>query len=93
MPTPTNTPDTPDTCETELVVTGMHCSSCERPIDSALRALPGVTRVEIDRRSGRVRVAHAHATSSSALVRAIEAQGYLATTPGSNEGGRAGHIE
>jgi copper chaperone CopZ len=79
------TEPTHPTTETALHVVGMHCSSCEHHIESALLALPGVARVEVERRADRVRVVHATSTSTRELMRVIEDQGYpttLAASPG-----------
>lgn len=67
---------TPETCETELHVTGMHCGSCKVRINAALTRIPGVEQVIVDVPGQRVRVLHAHATTSESLIHAIEAQGY-----------------
>jgi len=40
----------------DLQVEGMRCGSCVKHVTQALQPLPGVSRVEVDLPSGRVRV-------------------------------------
>ncbi|AUX27040.1 heavy metal transport/detoxification protein [Sorangium cellulosum] len=63
--------------ETRLEVGGMGCSSCVRHIDSALRALDGIDRVEVRLREGTVVVQHDPASAPvDALVEAVREAGY-----------------
>ncbi|MGK4008527.1 heavy metal-associated domain-containing protein [Sorangium sp. So ce1036] len=63
--------------ETLLEVGGMSCPSCVRHIDSALRALDGVERVEVRLREGTVVVQHEPASAPvDALVEAVRGAGY-----------------
>ena len=61
----------------ELKVTGMTCGHCEKAVDKALAALPGVSRVvKVSRDEERV-VVEGDA-DVKALVAAIEEEGYTA---------------
>jgi len=63
--------------ETTLDVRGMHCSSCVRHVDKALRALAGVAAVEVDLGGGKVKVTHeARSPSREAMAKAIDDAGY-----------------
>lgn len=65
--------------ETLLNVTGMTCASCARHVDQALRALDGVSTVEVRLREGQVRVTHDDQPATEAMIAAIEEAGYGAT--------------
>lgn len=67
------------THRTTLAVTGMTCGSCAHHIDEALRAVPGVTQVTIDRASQRAEVLHDTSTVPDALITATVEAGYDAT--------------
>ena len=61
----------------ELKVTGMTCGHCEKAVDRALAALPGVSRVvKVSRDEERVVVEGD--VDVRALVAAIEEEGYTA---------------
>ena len=61
-------------------VEGMHCHKCERAIQKALSALPGVHEVEVDFASGQASVLFDRAaTQVSDLMEAVNAAGYHAT--------------
>ncbi|WP_438025354.1 heavy-metal-associated domain-containing protein [Sorangium sp. So ce233] len=63
--------------ETILQVDGMSCPSCIRHIDSALRALDGVAKVEVRLREGAVVVRHDPASApEEALAEAVREAGY-----------------
>ncbi len=62
--------------EWTLQVEGMMCPHCEAHVKKALEALPGVTAAQADHKNGRVTVTLASDVARSALVGAIEAQGY-----------------
>lgn len=62
---------------TTLRITGMTCNGCVRHVDKALRAVPGVTAVEV-RLPDRASVVHADATPLAQLVAAVAAAGYEA---------------
>ena len=63
--------------QTLLAVEGMTCPSCIRHIDSALRDVDGVTKVEVRLREGRVLVEHEDLDVAS-LVSAVQDAGYEA---------------
>lgn len=58
----------------ELKIEGMTCGHCVRAVEQALRALPGVTRVEVELDHARVEADDA--VARDALVRAIEEEDY-----------------
>jgi copper chaperone len=63
--------------ETMLQVDGMSCPSCVRHIDSALRELGGVAKVDVRLREGTVVVQHDPASAPvTALVEAVRGAGY-----------------
>ncbi|WP_437733261.1 heavy-metal-associated domain-containing protein [Sorangium sp. So ce1335] len=63
--------------ETILQVDGMSCPSCIRHIDSALRALDGIAKVDVRLREGTVVVRHDPANAPvDALVEAVRGAGY-----------------
>jgi copper chaperone CopZ len=63
--------------ETILAVSGMTCQSCVRRVTAALRAVPGVSEVEVRRADGQALVRHDPATApTSALIAAVEKAGY-----------------
>ena len=67
----------------ELDVRNMSCGSCVNNVTQALNQMAGVTGVEVDLRSGRVRVQASDAVASTAalttaLVAALDAVGYPA---------------
>ena len=67
----------------ELDVRNMSCGSCVNHVTRALNQVGGVTGVEVDLRSGRVRVQASDAVASTpalttALVAALDAAGYPA---------------
>jgi Cu+-exporting ATPase len=66
----------PTVRDTLLHVSGMHCGSCRRRIEGALARVPGVVRVRVDVPGQRVAIQHAGSTPITALVQAIEAEGY-----------------
>ena len=64
---------------TALRVDGMTCGSCVRHVEGALRALPGVSSVDVRLREGLALVRHDLAAAPpAALVAALEAEGYPA---------------
>ncbi len=55
----------------------MHCRSCEIKLERAIRQLPGVTAVEAEHVSGRLRVTRENgAADDAAIEAAIRAEGY-----------------
>jgi uncharacterized protein len=62
-----------------LQIEGMHCHRCERAIQSALGAFPGVREVEVDFLSGQASVLHDRGSVTPAqLMDAINNAGYRA---------------
>ncbi|MFO7927907.1 MAG: heavy-metal-associated domain-containing protein [Halobacteriota archaeon] len=62
---------------TTLTVSGMACDGCERNVEEAIEAVPGVERVEADHEAGHVTVEGD--ADVDALVSAIDEAGYEAT--------------
>jgi len=64
---------------TTLAITGMTCNGCVKHVDQALRAVPGVSAVEVVLAGGHAKVVHDPERSPvSALVAAVEDAGYSA---------------
>ncbi len=63
----------------DLQVEGMSCGSCVKHVTQALQPLPGVSGVEVDLQSGRIRVSGELAQGGAPLVTALSAAGYPAT--------------
>ena len=64
---------------TSLRITGMHCNNCVRHVDKALRAVRGVSAVEVDLAGGGAKVTHDDDVALAALVTAVESAGYEAS--------------
>ncbi len=63
--------------ETLLHVDGMSCPSCIRHIDSALRDIQGVDKVDVKLREGTVLVKHdPSAAPANTLIEALRDAGY-----------------
>lgn len=62
--------------DTILTVTGMSCGSCVRHVTSALRAVPGVSKVNVQLRAGLAEVQHGNEASVDALISAVREAGY-----------------
>ncbi len=61
----------------DVCISGMSCQACEVKIERAFRALPGVTKVEVNAAAGRARIiADAAAPTVSDLNKAVEHLGY-----------------
>jgi copper chaperone CopZ len=63
---------------TTLRITGMTCNNCVRHVDKALRAIPGVTAVEVSLPDQTAKIVHGDATPVPSLVAAVESAGYEA---------------
>ncbi len=64
---------------TTLAITGMTCNGCVKHVDQALRAVPGVSAVEVVLAEGRAKIVHDPERSPvPALVAAVEGAGYTA---------------
>ncbi len=64
---------------TSLRITGMSCNNCVHHVDQALRAVRGVSAVEVDLKNGSAKVTHEDTVPLSALVTAVESAGYEAS--------------
>jgi copper chaperone CopZ len=62
--------------QTTLSVTGMSCNSCVARIDRAVRAVEGVSTVEVELRKGLVHIQHAPDVVASQLIEGVRAAGY-----------------
>ena len=62
----------------DLQVEGMSCGACVKHVTQALQLLPGVSGVEVDLQSGRVRVSGELAQGGDPLVMALTGAGYPA---------------
>lgn len=60
----------------DLEVHDMNCPSCVPHVESAIKSVSGVTRVQVVYSTGRVRVESISATSLDAVVDALEQAGY-----------------
>jgi Cu+-exporting ATPase len=67
---------------TSLSITGMTCGSCRNHVDAALRAVAGVTLVQIDLAAGTACITHEGDLKPADLVLAVEDAGYEAHLPG-----------
>jgi copper chaperone CopZ len=62
---------------TTLDINGMTCNGCVKHVDQALRAVPGVTAVEVSLAEHRAKVVHDPERSPvPGLVAAVEGAGY-----------------
>lgn len=69
--------------ETTLDIEGMTCASCVRHVSSALRAVGGVTDVQVNLREGRALIRHdASESAVRALIDALTAAGYASRPAG-----------
>lgn len=59
-----------------LDVTGMSCTGCERNVETALRNLDGVTRVDADHEGATVEVVIEDDVSDDELHAAVEQAGF-----------------
>jgi copper chaperone CopZ len=67
---------------TTLRIDGMTCNRCVQHVEAALRALPGVSAVEVELAGSRAKVVHdpEHSPLTS-LIGAVEDAGYTASAP------------
>lgn len=65
--------------ETLLDVHGMSCPSCIRHVNEALRAVDGISGVEVRLSDGKVLVQHDASTSVDSLREALQNAGYEAS--------------
>jgi copper chaperone CopZ len=64
---------------TTLRITGMTCNGCARHVDKALRAVPGVSAVQVSLPEGLAKVEHADTAAVKAMIQAVESAGYSAS--------------
>jgi len=64
---------------TSLRITGMSCNNCVRHVDQALRAVQGVSAVEVDLARGSAKVTHGDGVPLESLLTAVESAGYEAS--------------
>ncbi|MDE2595422.1 MAG: cadmium-translocating P-type ATPase [Sphingomonadales bacterium] len=69
-------PDVAASCETVLVVPGMHCAGCMGKVERALQAVPQVVSARVNLSARQVRVAHDAAVTTPQLVDALSAVGF-----------------
>jgi copper chaperone len=72
--------------DTVLNVAGMSCGSCVRHITSALQTVPGVSKVNVQLRSGVVHVQHQEPASLDQLLDAVRDAGYEPSISNSRDG-------
>ncbi len=72
---------------TILKIDGMHCASCQRPIEKALRETPGVTDVSVNLASREVSVESS--ISNDTLASAIAGAGFEAVIDTIHQSGLA----
>ena len=68
-----------------LAVGGMTCPTCERSLERAIGAIPGVRSVSADHRTGEVQLRIEGRPSHAAIRAAVENAGY--DLPGEPDGG------
>ena len=73
----------------DLQVEGMSCGSCVKHVTQALQPLSGVSGVEVDLPSGRVRVHGELVQGDAPLVMALTAAGYPAKLATGDSGSAA----
>ena len=61
-----------------LKVTGMTCNHCVKHVDSAIREVQGVQKVDVDLASGEVYVNCDDSASINSVIEAISNEGYSA---------------
>ena len=62
--------------ETTITVTGMTCEHCVRSVREELSQLEGVSDVDVDLASGRVRISAESPVDDAAVRAAVEEAGY-----------------
>jgi copper chaperone len=61
---------------TVLNVLGMSCGSCVRHVTAALAAVPGVSKVDVQLRSGTAVIEHDAEATTAQLIEALRDAGY-----------------
>lgn len=59
-------------------IEGMHCGSCAKLVEMALREIPGVSSAAVGFESGRAVVTHDGSVADEAIGRAVSETGYTA---------------
>lgn len=72
---------------TQLSIKGMHCINCAKTAERLLVKVPGVQEAHVDFTTGKARVIHDAAVSSSALTGAVAEAGYEASIEEEQESG------
>jgi len=72
---------------TRLRVSGMDCASCAAKVETAVRRLPGVERVEVSVATETLMVRHGPATSVGAIAATVRGLGYGAEDPDADAAG------
>jgi copper chaperone CopZ len=73
--------------KTVLNVLGMSCGSCVRHVTAALAAVPGVSKVDVQLRSGTAVIEHdAEATTAHLMIDALRGAGYESSVRDINAG-------
>ena len=62
--------------KTILKIEGMHCVHCQKRVEAALQAVPGVQRVKVHFKNGKATVEGGEELPPQALSAAVEAAGY-----------------
>jgi copper chaperone CopZ len=62
--------------ESEYTVAGMTCEHCVRAVSTELAKLPGVSTVDVDLATGRVRVASDRQLEPGSVRAAVDEAGY-----------------
>ncbi len=75
----------------ELDIVGMHCASCVRHVEHALRDVPSVRNAVVTLETGRAHIDIVGSTDPAPLIAAIEEAGYSATPVEAVASREAGH--
>ena len=71
---------------TTLGISGMTCNGCVKHVDKALRALSGVSAVEVSLAGAQARIVHdPEAAPVQRLLAAVTEAGYEASVPASSQ--------
>tara|TARA_B100000609_G_scaffold10969_1_gene8406 strand:+ start:5474 stop:7975 length:2502 start_codon:yes stop_codon:yes gene_type:complete len=66
----------PDVCKTEFTVEGMHCASCVRRVETALRETEGVQEANVNFATQRATVTFGDTLNANTLAKVVEDAGY-----------------
>jgi Cu+-exporting ATPase len=61
--------------KTEFIVTGMHCASCKSLIEDICKETKGVTKCNVDLKSGKVVIEHTEKVDMKNIKKEIESLG------------------